>query len=205
GALGLGQGLGQAGPVAAQTATVIDQAVSALRKGDPVYVDPAAERPISAARAEALRRRIRAGKRSVFVAVLPQRAVAEAGGDPNEVPTVVYRRLGFAGTYAVVAGDSFRASSSDLAKGQAARLATTAFADNRARGVDAVLAAFVESVEGAGSGASRGVPLVPVGGAAVLGMAVGAGLWWLVRRARGGGRRRGDGRRGRVSDRADGA
>jgi hypothetical protein len=64
---------------------------------------------------------------------------------------------GLPGTYAVVAGDSFRAGSSTLAAGQAGELATTAFQSASDEGVAAVLAEFVDSVQEADAGTNGGV------------------------------------------------
>ncbi len=59
----------------------LSQAAEALR-GDTVYVDPAAEGTLSPAEADRLRERIRAaGAGPIRVAVLPERALDQAGGD----------------------------------------------------------------------------------------------------------------------------
>jgi hypothetical protein len=142
----------------AQPVAVIDQAVAALRKGDPVFVHPDAEHPISAADSARLRSRIDKGARSVFVAVLPAAAIEEAGGSPNDVPRVLYRRLGFAGTYAVVAGGSFRVVSAEVP--EATSIADDAFRDKRKAGVGAILLEFVDRVERGESKDSSSVPLL---------------------------------------------
>lgn len=141
--------LGLAAPAAAQ----VDEAVAAFRDGNPVYVHPDADLKITERQADRLRKRINEGDRSIFVAILPQRALDEVGGDPNRLPAHVYDRLGFAGTYAVVAGNSFRAGSTELREGRAGDIATRAFREHRDDGVAAVLAAFVEGVQAAPAGA----------------------------------------------------
>jgi hypothetical protein len=145
------------GPAGAQT-TVVDRAAQELRRA-PVYVDPAAERPISSSAAQDLRNRIAAGPSPIFVAVLPAAAVAEAGGDVNQLPSVLGQRVGLQGTYAVVAGDSFRAGSTSLPGGQAGALATSSFQAQSAAGTEAVLRTFVDRVNQArtsGTSASTG-------------------------------------------------
>jgi len=146
-----------AAPARAQTDDPVDRAVAAFHGGDPVYIDPGAElaSAVSAKDAAGLRKRIKDGKRSVFVAVLPASAIREAGGDAAAVPALLHRRSGYAGTFAVVAGSSFRAASTDFPGAKAKALADAAFAAKREAGPAAVLAAFVSSVEGSGGGSGR--------------------------------------------------
>lgn len=140
-----------ASPAAAQV-TALDAAASALRS-NPVYVDGSAERAKDVD-ADRLRARIRTGGSPVFVAVLPESAIADAGGDVNRLPTVLAQRVGLQGTYAVVAGRSFRAGSTVLPTGQAGSLATAAFQARSADGVGAVLETFVDRVNQAAAGQS---------------------------------------------------
>jgi hypothetical protein len=136
-------------PAGGQTNSPVDQAVAAFRRGDSVFIHPAAELAgrVSAADSAVMSRRIRDGDKVVFVAVLPRSVLAETGGKVNEVPELLHRRLGFAGTYAVLVGASFRAGSTDLPDAEATRLADRAYASKSARGPGPVLRAFVESVE----------------------------------------------------------
>src|SRR3954468_16216434 len=97
-----------AAPAGAQV-SALDAAASALRS-NPVYVDSSAERARDVD-ADRLRARIRQGDSPIFVDVLPAAAVNEAGGDVNRLPAVLAARVGLGGTYAVVAGSSFRAAS----------------------------------------------------------------------------------------------
>ena len=141
-----------AGPAQAQT-TVLDRAAAELRRSS-VYVDPAAERAISASEADRLKERIRSGRSPIFVAVLPAAAIGEAGGEAR-LPEVMATRVGLQGTYAVVAGNSFRAGSDVLPRGRAGELATSSFQAQRDAGTDAVLSTFVDRVnEAARSGAA---------------------------------------------------
>ncbi len=132
--------------------TAVDAAANALRN-NPVYVDSAAERA-SDVDIERLRGRIRQGDTAVFVAVLPAAAVGEAGGDVNRLPTVLAQRVGLRGTYAVVAGSSFRAGSNVLPQGQAGSLATASFQARSGDGVGAVLETFVDRVNSAAAGSN---------------------------------------------------
>ncbi len=100
-------GVGAAG---AQTA--LDQAAQTLR-GDPVYVDPAAEKAgdIDAGR---LRELIRSGDTPVYVAVVPAAALQEADGDPGRLAVLLGEQVRQPGTYAVLAGDVLGAASTVL-------------------------------------------------------------------------------------------
>ena len=95
-------------------AAEIEDAAEALRS-DPVYVDPQAERAITPVEADRLRDRIRVAEAGpLYVAILPQDAVEEAGGDPDGVVERLHDELGRDGTYAVVVGNSLRAGSTDV-------------------------------------------------------------------------------------------
>ena len=175
----------------AQAGEILDRAANALR-GDPVYVDPLARPTLTAAQADRLRESIdTTGAGPMYIAVLPAAAVREAGGQPAQVVAELARTLRRDGTYATVAGGRFRAGSSVLGRGEAARLATEAFRDSRQRGLAATLEDFVARVGEAQSGASsfdggRGAPDtgggVPAGLLVLLGVgAGGAGLVALSR------------------------
>ena len=193
-----------AGPASAQIG-VLDAAASSLRN-DPVYVDPAADRAddLDEGAVADLRQRIRSSGSAIFLAVLPASAVGEAGGDVNRLPQELAARTGLAGTYGVVAGNSFRAGSSSGPPGRAGNLATQAFQANSEDGTEAVLSDFVarvaEAEDGQGSasgqspsgqsplgeesgddggGGSSALPLLLLVGAG------GAGLWfWRRKRGR---------------------
>jgi hypothetical protein len=138
----------------------IERAAQALA-GDPVYVDPEAQQTLSGSQADALRRRIERGDAGpVYVANLPASAVDEAGGSAEALIEQLAQALGRRGTYAVVAGNRFRAGSTSVEG--AGEAATAAYREHRGEGVAATLTAFVDGVAaaraGRGAGGSRGAP-----------------------------------------------
>src|SRR5262249_43202599 len=97
--------------------TITDRAASAL-ESNPVYLDPAAT-TVSESEAAALRREIEAnGHGPIYIAVLPRAALAEGGGSAVGVVGELHRVMGRPGVYAVVAGNQFRAASTDLDRGE---------------------------------------------------------------------------------------
>jgi hypothetical protein len=169
---------------------IVDRVVASLRN-DPVYVDPDAERAPDAAAADRLRDRVAsAGAGPLYVAILPDAARAEAGGDAGGLVDLLHRELGRDGTYVVVAGDQFRAGSTEFPRGKVPELADEAFREHGDEGVEATLLAFVDSLGRARDGApaaddegSDGAPgwLLP----AIVGVgAGGVGLVVLRRRRR---------------------
>lgn len=125
----------------AHAGPLVDRAVAALRE-DPIFVHPDAERAIPPSDAERLRSRIReADAGPIYVAILPNAVRDEAGGDTSAVLGLVVRRLGRRGTYAVVAGNQFRAAGTDF---PVRALADDAF---RARGRDGVTATLLDFVD----------------------------------------------------------
>ncbi|HEV7640962.1 MAG TPA: hypothetical protein VGO39_08875 [Gaiellaceae bacterium] len=142
---------------AASAGTIVNRAAQALAN-DPVYVDPAAT-SVSPAEADALRREIAAkGNGPIYIAVLPKAALAEAGGSAVGIADQLHRILGRRGLYAVVAGNQFRAESTDLGKGKAGKLAAAAFRAHHTEGVTPTLLDFIDRVGAArsGSGSSGG-------------------------------------------------
>jgi hypothetical protein len=160
---------------------IVDRAAAALAN-DPVYVDPQAERALSPAETARLRTEIETrGHGPIYVAVLPNAALAEAGGDAVGVADLLQKALGRRGVYAVVAGNHFRAESTDLGSGKAGKLATEAFQAHGSEGVAPVLVDFVDrvgDVRSGGSGSSGGgglfgrigaLPLLVLAGIAFFG------------------------------------
>jgi hypothetical protein len=140
---------------AASAGTIVDRAAAALRN-NPVYVDPKAEKTISPAEADRLRREIETkGHGPIYVAILPAAALNEAGGDALGDADELHRRLGARGVYAVVVGGHFRAESTDL-PGKTARLATQAFKAHHDEGIGPTLVDFVDRVGDARSGKDSG-------------------------------------------------
>jgi hypothetical protein len=152
----------------AQAGEIVDRAVADLRN-DPVYVDPEAERALDGAASDRLRERIAdAGAGPVYVAILPDDARNEAGGDAGQVLNLLHRELGREGTYAVVVGGQFRAASTELGHARAAELARRASEETGNERLASTLVAFVDDVaqetDGGGSGLSTTavLALVPV-------------------------------------------
>jgi hypothetical protein len=151
---------------------------------DPVYFDPAAELAPSSADQDRLRRKIdSAGAGPVYIAILPNAAEREAGGNADGVLQAIHSALGRKGTYAAVIGTHFRAGSDGvLPQGVAGRLATEALAGHRGQGVTATLVDFVDRVAaeraGGDGGGSGGQP--SRGGGAVIGLLIAAVVGFLL-------------------------
>jgi len=85
------------------------RAAEALRS-DAVYVDTEAERALTSEEAQRLRAQIRSANAGpIRVAILPERAKDEAGGDASAAAREIAEAVGEPGTYAVIVGSSFRA------------------------------------------------------------------------------------------------
>jgi hypothetical protein len=143
---------------AQQTATRLDEAAQAL-ESKPVYVDPDAQRALSAREVDRLREAIRrqdAGP--LYLAVLPASAAEEAGGDPDAALREIALSVDEPGTYAAVIGDSFRAGATDgvLPPGEAGALAGQALEAEAGNGTAAVLEDFVRRVAEARAGGGEG-------------------------------------------------
>src|SRR4051794_40256210 len=84
---------------AARAGTIVDRAVATLGS-DPVYVDPAARKVVSAAQERRLEDEIRGGgNEPIYVAVLPEAAANEEGGSAGGVINAIHSQLGRPGTY----------------------------------------------------------------------------------------------------------
>ena len=122
-----------AAPHAAQAhGDAIIRAAAAGLRGDSVYVHPNAIPTLRADEAAELRDRIEDAGGRTMVAVLPADALHEA----RDAETVVARirdRVGRTGTYAVVVGGQFAATSTadDLGPAEGARLAREAFGERK--------------------------------------------------------------------------
>jgi hypothetical protein len=135
---------------------IVDRAASALA-ANPVYVDPQAGRALSPGEAARLRNEVEThGHGPIYIAVLPAAAVNEAGGDAVGVVDLLQKQLGRRGVYAVVAGNHFRAESTDLGPGKAGKLATAAFNAKHTQGIGPTLLDFVDRVGDVRTGGNGG-------------------------------------------------
>ena len=164
----------------AQAAGVIEHAAQELAN-DPVYVDPAAEEDVDAARVTREIESSRAGP--VYVAVLPESAAQEAGGDPTEVVRQLHTALGRDGTYVAVVGNHLRALSNTLPQGRAGELATEAIDAHGQEGAAATLVDFVDRVAAARNNGGGGADSTPSGAGWALPaiLVVGLVLFLIVR------------------------
>jgi hypothetical protein len=155
----------------ATAGAIVDRAATALQN-TPVYVDPAAEKTITSAEAEQLRTEIETKAHGpTYIAVLPNAALNEAGGDAVGVADELARQVGNPGVYGVVVGGHFRALSTDLGRGKAGKLAAEAFKAHHDDGIAATLSDFVDRVGAertGGDGRSFGgiglFPILLIGG-----------------------------------------
>jgi hypothetical protein len=149
----LAASLALAAPAYAQG--VLSEAARALADS-PVYVDPDAGRALTDSEVSRLRDEIaERGAGPMYVVVLPESAVDEAGGDANAALREIAQALREPGTYAGVIGNSFRAGSVgvDVPAGDLARESLEARSTD---GTMAVLTDFIERVGEARSGTSSG-------------------------------------------------
>ena len=156
----------------------MDAAVQALGS-TPIYSAPGAQLGLSSADRSRVERAIAQEQPGPFyVAVLPDSARAETGGDTNELVREIGTTIRRPGTYVVLAGRQLRAGSTLLASGEAGRLAGDAVDAHRGEGAGVVLADLVHRVAEARKG-DRGGGGPGSGGSGALGLlgvlALGAG------------------------------
>ncbi len=182
----LGAGLVLA--VVPAAATTFDDVGQALR-ADSLYQDPQAEVQLNSSEQQAVRDAIADAGTPMFVAVLPQAALNNAGGDPNAVLERMRNSTGRAGTYAVVIGNSNSAYGLQARStlGSVGDLAAAAYSNNRENPAGALVelanevgaradAGGLQTGEGAGSTAGGGpsgvglLAFVGVAGAGVAGL-----------------------------------
>ena len=123
--------------------TSVERAARAFTD-DRLYVDPAAESPLTRADRSGLRALLFRARTPIFLAVLP-RSAAGANGNLDELPLAVYQAAGEQpGTYAVLVGDYFAAGSSEIGTraGELARLSAVSNED-----VLGAVTQFVHAVE----------------------------------------------------------
>ena len=176
-----------------QTSSLADEAARALQT-NPVYVHPDAEEGLTRQQADDLRRRItdqEAGP--LYIAVLPQRVVDEAGGSAQQALVAIANQVRRTGVYAIVAGDQFYAAASRrdvFGTGDVPRMADDALEANGSQGSYGIVTDFVDRVGQArrnggqvpGDNAPRGGGF---GGLGLLALLLGGfGLFSLARRRR---------------------
>ncbi len=164
-------------PAGAQAAVAVDEVATSLRS-DPVFNDPEAENALSPGQANDLRNQIQATGLPFFIAVLPESAAVTAGG-PDALLAELRAAVGQSGTYALIAGNSFRAGNTSTSVNA---IATQAFEDQAANGPYAVLETFVAGVAAAASGDSTPSSAASESGSAVgiLGFLLLAGVVFAV-------------------------
>src|SRR4029453_5812062 len=136
--------------------------------------------------------KVEAAGTPIFIAVLPDSAREETGGDINALGGKIVAQLRQPGTYMVTAGTKWTAASNTLDAGQAQQLGRQAFAEH-GRDLDAALGEWVDQVGAAaggepvgqagdgGGGAGSGIATVAVLTAVVVG---GGALIFVARRRR---------------------
>ena len=139
------------------------KAADELRQS-PVYVDPGAERALTAAETGRLRRLISSEDAGpMYLVVLPASVTDQAGGDPSAALRDIAQDLGEPGTYAGVIGDSFRAGAVGV-NVPAPELARQSLEAKAPSGTFAVLDDFVRRVGAARTGSGSGGGRNPGGG-----------------------------------------
>ena len=130
----------------------VDAAAAGLRSS-PVYVSDSADPKPTAADVRELKDHISGAEVPIYVSVLPEAALDEAGGNATGVARAIADTLQRRGVYAVIVGNHFAAGSTSgaMPQGVTPRLATEAVekhgSDANAR--QATLLAFVDSVKAA--------------------------------------------------------
>jgi hypothetical protein len=146
-------------PGVAVAGQYVDQAVAGLRD-QPVYVDQGAKTVLKESTVDYLRAEVPKVGTPMYVAVLPEAAKQETGGNPDQLLAQIGRGVNRPGVYALVAGNSFRAGAtrnSGFSPGEVPGLATEA-ARSHPGDEDAAVMDFTERVkaEAAAQGGASG-------------------------------------------------
>jgi hypothetical protein len=155
----------------------VDAAASGLAN-DPVYVSEAADPKPTAAQQDELRQKIRDAGVPMYIAVLPDAALDEAGGNVTRVAQQISQGLRQPGVYAVITNKHFGAGNTSglLPKGTTSRITDEVLKDDHGKNPQTVLLDFVDRITAAaaqgGDGSSTDSSRSGSGAGAVLGIAV---------------------------------
>ena len=171
--------------------SIIRLAAAALQQ-NPVYVDHEARPGLTDAEADRLREEIaEADAGPIYIAVLPDQARLEAGGDPDQALRMLGEGVGRYGTYAIVIGTDLRAGSTEgtpFESGEVPSIAEQAVQESGDQGVAAVLSNFVgglaQAAEGDGEAGGGDTEPSPSFGVLPLLLLIGLGafLFFTLRR-----------------------
>ena len=173
------------------TGNAVEQAAAGLRTS-PVYLHPDAEADVSEADAQQIASRIDdAGAGPTYIMVVPDSALAGTGGDAVGFLKEVARTIRQPGVYAIIAGNTFRAGSTEgsgFDTGEVPEAATEALRAHEPEGATAVLLDFVDRLGELrrGDGGSNGAGEVDQSTALILlgVLGGGAGLFAVSRSRR---------------------
>src|SRR6266511_2215406 len=151
---------------------LVDAAVDGLRD-TPIYVSDAADPKPTKGQQDELRQHISGADVPIYVAILPEAALNEAGGNASGVAGAIAQSLKRPGVYAVIVGGHFAAGSTSgvMPKGTTPRLATQAVEAHRGK-PDARQATLLDFVDRVKAAAAQG----GTGGAAAKDSGSGSGV-----------------------------
>jgi hypothetical protein len=163
-------------PGVAAAGKYLDRTVAGLRQ-QPVYVDPDARSVLKPETVDYLNSTVPNVGTRMFVAVLPQAALEEAGGDPSRFLAQLPNNVRREGVYALVAGGAFKAGAtggSGFRKGEIPGLADQA-ASSHPSDEDAAVRDFTERVRAAAAQGRPGGGATPAASGESTRGGVGAG------------------------------
>ena len=171
-------------PARAQTTSYVDAAAEGLQR-TPIYVHPDADPAPTTAEVDQLLARLQdSDVGPVYIAVLPDEARNEAGGDSSALLPLINERLRRQGVYAVIAGRTFRAGTTDGTAYESGVVpAIAGEAIEGADDVDTVLSNFITGLEEARAGRGPAAQRETSGGFGLLPILLIAGLGFFGLRA----------------------
>lgn len=181
-----------AAPAVAQ-GTLLAEAAEGLRESN-VYVAPGVQSELPVEDETDLEALIAAAEVGpVYLAVLPEEALAEAGGSLDAALRLLGEDLDRPGTYGLVAGGDFRAGATGgtpFVEGEVPQAADAAAAEADGD-VATLLATFIEELDAAADASATAADSADSGGGGatvfiwlLVAAAVAVGVWLLVRRRR---------------------